>query len=48
MPTALLGPYTRTILTAALIAVVLVFSFTNMRVNVHTELMPFFEWMETT
>ncbi|NKB35418.1 MAG: hypothetical protein GKR91_20145 [Pseudomonadales bacterium] len=48
MPTAILGPYTRTILTSAIIAAALMFSFTYARVNVHIELMPFFEWMETT
>ncbi|GIT20908.1 MAG: hypothetical protein CM1200mP40_05900 [Gammaproteobacteria bacterium] len=48
MPPAILGPYTRTILTAAIIAAALGFSFTYARLSVYTELMPFFEWMETT
>ena len=48
MPTSLLGPYTRTILTAAVITAVLLFNFTFARGSVYVELMPLFEWMETT
>ena len=48
MPTAILGPYTRTIITAGLLLLLLVFSFTGLRVDVWTGLLPFFEWMETT
>lgn len=48
MPTAFLGPYTRTILTVAVLAIALIFSFTSARVGVYTEIYPFFEWMETT
>lgn len=48
MPTSFLGPYTRTIIAVAVVLAALVFSFTNMRVNVWIDLQPFFEWMETT
>ena len=48
MPTSLLGPYTKTILAAALVAAALVFSYTSMRVDVWIAIQPFFEWMETT
>lgn len=48
MPITILGPYSRTILTVFVIAAVLGFSFTYVRIDVYTALMPFFEWMETT
>jgi len=48
MPTAILGPYTRTILTGAIIIGLLLFSFTYARVSVWIDVQPFFEWMETT
>ena len=48
MPTSILGPYTRTILTGAAIIGLLLFSFTYARVSVWIEVQPFFEWMETT
>lgn len=48
MHAAILGPYTRTIITVSVIGAVLLFSFTYARVSLYTELMPFFEWMETT
>ena len=48
MPTSLLGPYTRTILVAAVLAVTLGFALSGARVEVHGGLLPFFEWLETT
>ncbi|MFM1897681.1 MAG: hypothetical protein RLZZ385_2755 [Pseudomonadota bacterium] len=48
MPTAILGPYTRTIVTAALLVLLLGFSVSGLRVDIWTNLLPFFEWMETT
>ena len=48
MPTSLLGPYTRTILVAAVLAVGLGFALSGARVEVHNGLLPFFEWLETT
>jgi len=48
MPTSFLGPYTKTILSVTLIALTLAFAFTGMRVDVWNNLLPFFEWMETT
>jgi hypothetical protein len=48
MPTSILGPYTRTIITVAVIAAALIFSFTYARGNVYVELQPLFEWSETT
>ena len=48
MPTSLLGPYTRTILVAAVLAVSLGFALSGARGEVHSGLLPFFEWLETT
>ena len=48
MPASLLGPYTRTILVIAILAVALAFALSNARVEVHGNLLPMFEWMETT
>ena len=48
MPTLILGPYFRTIVTVAVIAAALVFSFTYARNGVYVEIQPLFEWMETT
>ena len=48
MPASLLGPYTRTILVAAVLAAALAFALSGARVEVHTSLLPVFEWMETT
>lgn len=44
MPTSILGPYTRTIVAVALVALTIVFSLT-IRVSVHTSIEPFFDWM---
>lgn len=48
MPVSLLGPYTRTILVIAVLAVTLAFALSGARVEVHNGLLPVFEWMETT
>ena len=48
MPTSILGPYFRTIVTVSVIAAALVFSFTYARNGVYVEIQPLFEWMETT
>ena len=48
MPTSLLGPYARTILVAAVLAVTLGFALSGARSEVHDGLLPFFEWLETT
>ena len=48
MPTSLLGPYTRTILVVAVLAVTLGFALSGARGEVHGGLLPFFEWLETT
>ncbi len=48
MPATLLGPYTRTILVVAVLAVTLGFALSSARVEVHGSLLPVFEWMETT
>ncbi len=49
MPTSsLLGPYTRTILVAAVLAVALAFALSDVRGEVYGGLLPVFEWMETT
>ena len=47
MPTSILGPYTRTIVTGVIIWITVVFCFTLMP-NAYVEIFPFFEWMETT
>ena len=48
MPASLLGPYTRTILVAAVVAATLAFALSSARLEVYSSLMPVFEWMETT
>ena len=48
MPASLLGSYTRTILVVAVLAVALAFALSSARVEVHTSLLPMFEWLETT
>ena len=48
MPTSILGQYSRTIITGALLLLLLVFSFTGLRTDVHASLLGFFEWTETT
>ena len=48
MPVSLLGPYTRTILVLAVLAAALAFALSGARVEVHANLLPMFEWMETT
>lgn len=48
MPASLLGPYTRTILVAAVLAATLAFALSGARLEVYSSLMPMFEWMETT
>lgn len=40
--------YPRTIISVLLLAILLVFSFTELRVNTWSGLLGFFEWMETT
>ena len=47
MPTSILGPYTRTIVTGVIIWITVVFCFTLMP-NAYIGIFPFFEWMETT
>ena len=47
MPTSILGPYTRTIVTGVIIWITVVFCFTLMP-NAYVGILPFFEWMETT
>ena len=47
MPTSSLGPFTRVILTAAVVFIALIFYFTLMS-DVYVWIFPFFEWMETT
>ena len=47
MPTSILGPFTRVILTAAVVFIALIFYFTLMS-DVYVWIFPFFEWMETT
>jgi len=44
----ILGPYTRTVATAAVIAATLIFSYTSLRVETWYAIQPLFEWMETT
>ncbi|MEQ8955102.1 MAG: hypothetical protein RL120_13305, partial [Gammaproteobacteria bacterium] len=48
MPLSFLGPYTRTILVAGFILLLLSFSFSGMRADVWVGIQPLFEWMETT
>ena len=48
MPTSMLGPYTRSILTVGVIVSTLIFCFTYVRSDVYVTIFPFFEWMETT
>ena len=48
MPTSILGPYTRSILTVGVILSTLVFCFTYVRSDIYVSIFPFFEWMETT
>ena len=43
-----IGPYPRAAIATGLLALLLVFSFSGMRSEVWTALLPFFEWMETT
>ncbi len=45
---SLLGSYTRSILVAAVLATTLAFALSDARVEVHANLLPMFEWMETT
>ena len=47
MFTPMLGPHTRTILTASVVGITLVFYFTLMS-DAYAWSFPFFEWMETT
>ena len=47
MPTSILGPYTRTIVTGVIIWITVVFCFTLMP-NAYVGIFQFFEWMETT
>ena len=47
MFTSMLGPHTRTILTASVVGITLVFYFTLMS-DAYAWSFPFFEWMETT
>lgn len=47
MPTSILGPHTRAILTSAVVCGSLLFYFTLLS-DVYIWLFPFFEWMETT
>ena len=47
MFTLMLGPHTRTILTASVVGITLVFYFTLMS-DAYAWSFPFFEWMETT
>lgn len=47
MPTSILGPYTRTIVTGVIIWITVVFCFTLMP-SAYVGIFPFFEWMETT
>ena len=47
MPSSILGPHTRTILTGVIIWITVVFCFTVMP-NAYVGIFPFFEWMETT
>lgn len=47
MPT-IISQNVRTIATVAVVAGLLIFSYTNLRLDAHTALMPFFEWMERT
>jgi hypothetical protein len=44
MPTSILGPYTRTIVAAALVALTIAFCLT-IRVSVHASIEPVFDWM---
>ena len=48
MPTSILGPYTRTILTVGVILSTLIICFTYVRSDIYVSIFPFFEWMETT
>ena len=48
MPMTFLGPYTRSLITAAIIVAMLVFTLSSGNENVHGGLSGFFEWMETT
>ena len=48
MPLSFLGPYTRTILTAGTVLLLLAFSYSGLRVDVWMSIQPVFEWMETT
>jgi len=43
-----IGPYPRAAIAMGLLALLLAFSFSGMRSEVWTALLPFFEWMETT
>ncbi|MGI9250818.1 MAG: DUF6644 family protein [Pseudohongiellaceae bacterium] len=45
---ATLTSYKRSIITAVLLALVLSFAFSSLRVDVWVALQPFFQWMETT
>lgn len=48
MPTLSLGLYRKTVTTTIAIALVMAFSFSNLRLDTWDALLPFFEWMETT
>ena len=43
-----IGPYPRAAIATGLLVLLLAFSFSGMRAEVWTALLPFFEWMETT
>jgi hypothetical protein len=48
MPLSFLNSYLRSIATIALLALVLGFAFSSLRINAWDALLPLFEWMETT
>ena len=48
METSVPIPYIRTLIVVALVALALVFAFTGLRIAAWENLLPFFEWMETT
>jgi hypothetical protein len=48
MSNPMLGPYTRSITVVAVLAALLVFALTSLRVQAWEALLPFFGWMETT
>jgi hypothetical protein len=48
MSPSFLNSYQRSIATAALLAVALVFAFSSLRIDTWAALLPLFEWLETT